>query len=508
MGRSYDEFATGVTKQATLPEGALSLGLAGTAPGLVLETGGSAVVVVLPGPPRELQRLWPRALETAPVRRILERAPERGRAVLRFFGTPESAVAQALADAGGEAEGVEATICAREFEIHVDLVFDPEARERAEALAAALRAELGRYLFSEDGRSIAEHRPRPLPSPRPHARGCGVVHRRPRRGSPDRGRGSERRLSRKCRRVCERREGAASSASPPSSSSGSGRSPPRSRRRWPQACGTPRRRRRRRHHRDRRAGWRHRGEAGRSRLRARSRTGRREGTPHRPARRPGDGAGPRHRCRAPSRAHGVGESTHTRVSRAASVTRDESPAAGDEKLRLFLALELPDLVTTALREWGERHLVGARAVESFHVTLAFLGARPARELEGILASLRESAAESAAIELEPLRYRETRAVGMLVLADVGGEASRLASRLQDTVGATRRVRARVASVAPARHGRALPGASAPVSAPARDRALRSVRRRCFPFTSAPVRGALRGTRVVFVGSNELGRMTA
>ena len=156
MGRSYDDFATGVTKQATLPEGALSLGLAGTAPGLVLESDGSAVVVVLPGPPRELQRLWPRALETAPVRRILERAPERGRAVLRFFGTPESAVAQALARAGGEAEGVEATICAREFEIHVDLVFDPQARERAEALAAALREELGRYLFSEDGRSIAE----------------------------------------------------------------------------------------------------------------------------------------------------------------------------------------------------------------------------------------------------------------------------------------------------------------------------------------------------------------
>jgi nicotinamide-nucleotide amidase len=122
----------------------------------VLETGGSAVVVVLPGPPRELRRLWPRALETEPVRRILDRAPERGRAVLRFFGAPESAVAQALANAGGEGDGVEATICAREFEIHVDLVFDPHARERAEALAAALRDSLGRHLFSEDGRSVSD----------------------------------------------------------------------------------------------------------------------------------------------------------------------------------------------------------------------------------------------------------------------------------------------------------------------------------------------------------------
>jgi len=156
MGRPYTEFATGVTKQATLPEGALSLGLAGTAPGFVLDTAGSAVVVVLPGPPRELRRLWPRALETAPVQRVVERAPRRGRAVLRFYGTPESAVARALAEAGGDGDGVEATICAREFEIHVDLVYDADAEERAEALAALLRGGLEHYLFSEDGRSVAE----------------------------------------------------------------------------------------------------------------------------------------------------------------------------------------------------------------------------------------------------------------------------------------------------------------------------------------------------------------
>ena len=156
MGRPYTEFATGVTKQATLPEGALSLGLAGTAPGFVLDTDGSAVVVVLPGPPSELRRLWPRALETSPVQRVVGRAPKRGRAVLRFYGTPESAVAQALAEAGGDGDGVEATICAREFEIHVDLVYDADAEGRADALAASLRGGLERYLFSEDGRSVAE----------------------------------------------------------------------------------------------------------------------------------------------------------------------------------------------------------------------------------------------------------------------------------------------------------------------------------------------------------------
>ena len=155
LGRPYVEFETGVRKQATLPEGALSLGLACTAPGLVLDTG-SCVVVVLPGPPRELQRLWPRALETEPVRRVLDRAPAREHRVLRFFGTPESAVAEALASAGGEGEGVDVTICAREFEIHVDLFVEPEAEERGTRIADSLRAALGPYLFGEDERSIAE----------------------------------------------------------------------------------------------------------------------------------------------------------------------------------------------------------------------------------------------------------------------------------------------------------------------------------------------------------------
>lgn len=155
LGRPYGEFTAGVRKQATLPEDALSLGLAGTAPGVVLDTG-ACVVVVLPGPPRELRRLWPRALETEPVRRVLARTPAREHVVLRFFGTPESAVAKALADAGGDGSGVEATICARDFEIHVDLFVEPGAEARGAELAGSLRATLAPYLFGEDERSIAE----------------------------------------------------------------------------------------------------------------------------------------------------------------------------------------------------------------------------------------------------------------------------------------------------------------------------------------------------------------
>jgi nicotinamide-nucleotide amidase len=155
LGRPYADFGHGVTKQATLPEGAISLGLAGTAPGVVLDTG-RCVFVVLPGPPGELRRLWPRVLETAPFRRVLAAVVPPTRRVLRYYGASESAVARALADAGGDGDGVEATICARDFEIHVDLVVEPGAEHRGDELARRLREPLTQYLFTEDDRAIEE----------------------------------------------------------------------------------------------------------------------------------------------------------------------------------------------------------------------------------------------------------------------------------------------------------------------------------------------------------------
>lgn len=149
LGRPYADFEAGVRKQASLPDGAVSLGLAGTAPGLLLEHGGS-VVVVLPGPPAELRRLWPSAVESDAFRRLLARTAAPGRRVLRFFGASESAVARALEDAGGDGDGVEATICARELEIHVDLVVEPGAEARADELTDRLAGPLGPFLFARN----------------------------------------------------------------------------------------------------------------------------------------------------------------------------------------------------------------------------------------------------------------------------------------------------------------------------------------------------------------------
>ena len=155
MQRPYVDFADGVRKQATLPVGAESLGLAGTAPGMVVEVAGTPVVV-LPGPPPELQRLWPNALATAPVRRVLDGGTPPVWRSLRLFGLGESTVAEAFAEAGGDGDGVEVTICARDFEIVVDLLAEPHAVARAEALASTLRSRLARYLYSDDGRSVEE----------------------------------------------------------------------------------------------------------------------------------------------------------------------------------------------------------------------------------------------------------------------------------------------------------------------------------------------------------------
>jgi nicotinamide-nucleotide amidase len=157
MRRDYAQFAPGVTKQATKPDGAISLGLAGTAPGLLIPREGDRVVVVLPGPPGELQRLWPNALETDAMRALLARTRPPGRRVYRLFGVSESAVARALADAGGDGDGVEATICARDFEIHVDFVVEPDADARADELERSFIGAIDEYLYGSDERGVEEH---------------------------------------------------------------------------------------------------------------------------------------------------------------------------------------------------------------------------------------------------------------------------------------------------------------------------------------------------------------
>jgi RNA 2',3'-cyclic 3'-phosphodiesterase len=109
----------------------------------------------------------------------------------------------------------------------------------------------------------------------------------------------------------------------------------------------------------------------------------------------------------------------------------------DERLRLFLAVRLPAGAVEELAEWQSRSLRGGRIVprENLHITLAFLGSRPAGELPAILDVLRRAAADAVPARFDVAGYRETRSVGMLTLADEAGRAARLARRLHDELEA-------------------------------------------------------------------------
>ena len=111
---------------------------------------------------------------------------------------------------------------------------------------------------------------------------------------------------------------------------------------------------------------------------------------------------------------------------------------GHERLRLFVALLLPRDAVTRLTEWQEHEFARAREIRivppgNLHVTVAFLGSTPAPELEAITGAVRACAGEREPAVFEPLRYRETRSVGMIVLGDEGGRATRLAERVFDAL---------------------------------------------------------------------------
>jgi RNA 2',3'-cyclic 3'-phosphodiesterase len=102
-----------------------------------------------------------------------------------------------------------------------------------------------------------------------------------------------------------------------------------------------------------------------------------------------------------------------------------------DRLRLFLALQLPADVAGRLAAWQAAELPRGRLVppEHLHVTLAFLGSRPADDLPRVLDALRETAEPAPRPLLTPAGYRETRSVGMLVLDDEGGRGAALVDAL-------------------------------------------------------------------------------
>ena len=148
-------------KQAVIPAGATVLAPRGTAPGLVVTpvSGDGPTVVVLPGPPGELQPMWADAVASEAFQQAIAGATVYRREMVRLFGIPEAEIANTLraADAAGlELGDLEITTCLRRGEIEVSTRFEPAAQADYDALLEFLAARHGRRLFSADGSTIDE----------------------------------------------------------------------------------------------------------------------------------------------------------------------------------------------------------------------------------------------------------------------------------------------------------------------------------------------------------------
>ena len=144
-------------KQAMVPRGAVALDPVGTAPGLVVPAG-EQLVVVLPGPPRELQESWAQAVETEPFRAVIAAAPRFRQTMMRLFGLPESEIAETLRVAESEIglDGLEVTTCLRRGELEIVIRADGTTEAVADSLVALISERHAAQVFSTDGSSIEE----------------------------------------------------------------------------------------------------------------------------------------------------------------------------------------------------------------------------------------------------------------------------------------------------------------------------------------------------------------
>lgn len=158
-GLDMDAIRASNRKQAVVPDGATVLEPVGTAPGLVVSDtrGGGPTVVVLPGPPRELQPMWLDAAGQDAFRASISSAVTYEQRMLRLFGIPESEIAATLrfaADSGVELDALEITTCLRRGEVEIVTRYEPSAQEQYEAFVAVVGARHANTLFSDDGSSV------------------------------------------------------------------------------------------------------------------------------------------------------------------------------------------------------------------------------------------------------------------------------------------------------------------------------------------------------------------
>jgi nicotinamide-nucleotide amidase len=154
-GGDFDAVRAANRKQAMIPAGALVIDPVGTAPGVVVP--GKPTVVVLPGPPRELQPMWPIAVQTPAVQEAIAGRTIYRQHTVRMFGLPESGLAETLREAEQRLPGfgsLEITTCLRRGELEIVTRYEPDAANVYSQLVELLRDQHGQHIFSEDGSQI------------------------------------------------------------------------------------------------------------------------------------------------------------------------------------------------------------------------------------------------------------------------------------------------------------------------------------------------------------------
>jgi len=155
----WDALRVGIAKQALVPAQGQVLDPVGTAPGAIMSTG-KVVIVVLPGPPHELQRMWPSAVDAAPFRALVgEDAEAIEQTTLRLYGITEPDIAETLRLAEndlGSLAALEVTTCLRRSEVEVVTRFESSARSVWERLYEFIYTRHGSALFSSDGSTVDE----------------------------------------------------------------------------------------------------------------------------------------------------------------------------------------------------------------------------------------------------------------------------------------------------------------------------------------------------------------
>ncbi|OZF52609.1 competence/damage-inducible protein A [Rhodococcus sp. 14-1411-2a] len=150
----------GIRKQAMVPQGAQSISPTGTAPGVAIPADDSRslpAVLILPGPPRELQAMWPEALDSAPVAEVLARRTQMRQDTIRGYRLSEADLAETLRTAQREITGfddLEITTCLSLGELEMVTRYAESARPAYMQLERLVGKIHGARVFSTDGSTV------------------------------------------------------------------------------------------------------------------------------------------------------------------------------------------------------------------------------------------------------------------------------------------------------------------------------------------------------------------